>query len=42
MTIGSMPIPGADVLQAVKKPWLKSYPAGVSAEIDPSQYDSLV
>jgi len=37
-----MPISGADVLQAVKKPWLKSYPASVSAEIDPSQYDSLV
>ncbi|HEX6707927.1 MAG TPA: long-chain-fatty-acid--CoA ligase [Albitalea sp.] len=30
------------MLQAVVKPWLKSYPPGVSAEIDPNQYQSLV
>jgi len=30
------------VLQAVAKPWLKNYPPGVAAEIDPSQYRSLV
>ena len=30
------------MLQAVAKPWLKSYPAGVSAEIDASQCSSLV
>jgi len=30
------------VLQAVVKPWLKSYPPGVSATIDPNQYRSLV
>jgi long-chain acyl-CoA synthetase len=30
------------VLQAVVKPWLKSYPPGVSAEVDVSQYTSLV
>ncbi len=30
------------MLQAVSKPWLKSYPPGVSAEIDPSIYSSLV
>jgi long-chain acyl-CoA synthetase len=30
------------VLQAVAKPWLKSYPAGVSPEIDATQYASLV
>jgi len=24
------------------KPWLKSYPAGIPAEIDPSEYDSVV
>lgn len=30
------------MLQAVAKPWLKSYPAGVSPEIDATQYASLV
>jgi len=30
------------VLQAVEKPWLKSYPPGVSAEIDPARYRSVV
>ena len=30
------------MLQAVVKPWLKSYPPGVSATIDPNQYRSLV
>jgi long-chain acyl-CoA synthetase len=34
--------PGDNVLQAVAKPWLKSYPPGVSAEIDATQYASLV
>jgi len=33
---------GEPVLQAIVKPWLKSYPPGVSAEIDASQYTSLV
>jgi long-chain acyl-CoA synthetase len=30
------------VLQAVSKPWLKSYPPGVASEIDPTRYSSLV
>ena len=30
------------MLQAVEKPWLKSYPPGVSAEIDPARYRSVV
>ncbi|HUG25304.1 long-chain-fatty-acid--CoA ligase [Piscinibacter sp.] len=30
------------MLQAVAKPWLKSYPPGVSAEIDPARYRSVV
>src|SRR5205814_9159135 len=33
---------GDAVLQAVARPWLKSYPTGVSAEIDPTQYHSLI
>jgi len=33
---------GEPVLQAVAKPWLKSYPPGVSAEIDATRYRSLV
>src|SRR2546423_2756527 len=33
---------GAPVLQAVSKPWLKNYPPGVAAEIDPGRYRSLV
>jgi len=30
------------VLQAVSRPWLKNYPPGVSADVDPSRYRSLV
>src|SRR3989440_7110224 len=30
------------VLQAVSRPWLKSYPPGVAVEIDASRYGSLV
>ena len=30
------------MLQAVAKPWLKSYPPEVAAEIDPSRYASIV
>jgi len=33
---------GDTVLKAVEKPWLKSYPPEVSAEIDPSRYASVV
>jgi long-chain acyl-CoA synthetase len=33
---------GDAVLQAVAKPWLKSYPPDVSAEIDPTRYVSIV
>jgi long-chain acyl-CoA synthetase len=33
---------GDTVLKAVAKPWLKSYPAEVAAEIDPSRYGSVV
>ena len=37
-----MNLNGVTVLQAVAKPWLKSYPPGVPAEIDTSEYRSLV
>ena len=30
------------MLQAVSRPWLKNYPPGVSADVDPSRYRSLV
>ncbi|HJV62723.1 MAG TPA: long-chain-fatty-acid--CoA ligase [Albitalea sp.] len=38
----TMSMIGDTVLQAVTKPWLKSYPPGVAAEIDPGLYSSLV
>jgi long-chain acyl-CoA synthetase len=41
-TIVGTAFTGGLVLQAVVKPWLKSYPPGVAAEIDVTQYASLV
>jgi long-chain acyl-CoA synthetase len=34
--------PGASEANSMERPWLRNYPPGVAAEIDPSRYPSLV